>query len=268
MGANGIKFLYKFSVGEYSYSNPGSNVISVTSTAAGDHSKINLTTSPLRQTWRSNGLATQEIVIQANDTTVTPDIFAILNHNLSSDAIVTVKCSLTNNFASPALTFSMTWNEKHMVFVTNLGQGFPYYKITIIDPANPCGFIEIGRIVAGAAFAFTNNEDIEDAFSISTDDLASSMQTEGFFRASNERVKVDNLAVSFPKLDSRAGGDVNYRGLLSMCKFVGTTLPFLTIVDPNEPYFSVLWGQLKLIPARNYGVLRFTDFRMTIDEVY
>jgi hypothetical protein len=268
MSANGIRFLYQFSVGEYNYQNPGVNVVSVTSTAAGDHDKVNLTTSPLRQTWRSTDTTNQEIVIQANDTTVTPDIFAILNHNLTEDAVVTLQCAYTNDFSAPALTVPFIWNEKHMAIVQDLGQAYSYYKIKIIDPGNPCGFVEIGRIVAGQTFAFTNNEDIDDGISISTDDLASTMQTEGFFRASNERVKLETLQVKFPKLSSRNGEDTNYKGLIKMMRFVGTTQPFLTVVDPNEPYFSLMWGQLKMIPGRMYSINRYTDFNMSIEEVY
>lgn len=264
----GIKFLYQFTVGEYDYLNPGSNVVSVTSQAAGDHDKVNLTTNPLRQTWRSTDVTTQEIVLAASDTNFVPDVFAILNHNLSEDAVVTLYASFSTNFAVPALTLSFTWNEKHMAIVGTLGTAYPYYKIKIIDPTNECGFIEIGRIIAGLSFTFSNNEDITDDFQLMTEDLASQTRTEGFFRASNERVKVDALSVKFTKLDARAGFDTNYKGLVSMTRFVGTTLPFLTIVDPFDTYFVLHWGQAKMVPGRSYTINRYTDFTLSIEEVY
>lgn len=264
----GIKFLYQFTVGEYDYVNPGSNIISVTSQASGDHDKVNLTTNPLRQTWRSADLGTQEIVIAANDTNFVPDVFAILGHNFSEDAVVILYASFTNNFTVPALTLPFTWNEKHMVINASLGSAYPYYKIKIIDPTNECGFLEIGRIAAGLSFTFTNNEDITDDFQVTTEDLASQTRTEGFFRASNERVKVDTLTVKFMKLDSRPGFDTNYKGLYKMTRFVGTTLPFLTIVDPFDTYFVLHWGQAKMVPGRSFAINRYTDFGLSIEEVY
>jgi hypothetical protein len=265
---SGIKFLFRFSVGEYDQLNPGDNVISVTSQAAGDHDKKNLTTTALRETWRSAGVGTQEIVIQANDLTDAPDVFAILNHNLTEDAVVTLYGSTTNNFASPALTISFTWHEKHMVITQDFGTTYEYYKIKIIDPTNPCGYFEIGRIVAGLAFTFSVNEDITDDFNIGTDDLAYKMKSEGFFRASNERVKVDRLQIRFDRLRTDAGFNTNYVGIQGMLNFIGETLPFLTILDPDDPYFSVIWGQVDTLPSRTFSVNRYTSMSFAIQEVY
>src|SRR4051812_21280811 len=95
----GIKFLYAFTVGEYDFTNPGANVISVTSTAPG-HDKKNLTTTPLRETWRSGpNIATwQEIIIKANSQTYVPDVVALLNHNLTELAVIQVQGSMTTSF--------------------------------------------------------------------------------------------------------------------------------------------------------------------------
>lgn len=267
--AAGIRFLYQFSVGEYDLANPGSNVISVTSTFPGDHDKKNLTTTPLRETWRSLDVSTTiEIVIQANDLTDAPDVFALLNHNLTDGAIVQLQGSMTNNFASPAFTFNFTWAEKHLVLVQDLGLPYQYYRIRITDPLNPCGYVEIGRIVAGKAFTFQNLEDTTDDFAISVDDLAYKMKSEGFFRASNERVKVDKLQLRFDKLLTRAPDNTNYLGLIAMTQFVGETLPFLTILDPEEPYFELIWGQLDIMPSRAFSVNRHTSLSLVIQEVY
>lgn len=267
--SEGIKFLYRFSLGEYDQVDPGSNVISVTSTAAGDFDKSHLTTTALRETWRSTGVSVaQEIVIQANDLTDPVNVFAILNHNLTEDAVVTLYASATSSFASPALTLTFTWAEKHLALVQDFGTAYEYFKIKIIDPMNPCGYVEIGRIVAGAAFTMETDEDITDDFSIGSDDLAYKMKSEGFFRASNERVKVDKLGIKFDKLKTAPGENDNYVGLQTMVNFIGETLPFLTILDPEDPYFGLIWGQLDSMPTRSFTVNRYTSLSLTIQEVY
>lgn len=265
----GITFLSQFSVGEFNLNNPGVNIISVTSTAAGDHAAKNLTTTPLRETWRSVDAATpQEIIIEANDRTVAPNVFAILNHNLSSTAVVQLQGNNSNVWSAPGFTANLVWNKKHIVLLEDVGQPWRYYKIKITDPSNPCGYIDIGKIVGGTAFQFMNNEDMADDFSSGKTDLAYQMKSEGFFRASNERVKTDSLSLSFPKLSSVTGKNANYVGITELAEFVGETLPFLTIVDPLDPYFKLIWGQLRTMPKESFTINRFVNLSLDIDEVY
>ena len=54
---------------------------------------------------------------------------------------------------------------------------YNYYRFRILDPSNPCGFIEIGRIVAGLSFTFENDEDISDEISVQPEDLAYKTKT-------------------------------------------------------------------------------------------
>ncbi len=265
----GIKFLYTFSVGEFDLNNPGVNIISVTSQAAGDHSPTNLTTTPLRQTWRSDsGIGSfQEIVIQANDTAVVPDVFALLNHNFTDIATVQLLGSMTTDFTG-ATTIPFTWTKKNLILLQDIGTAFNYYQIRILDPTNPCGFVEVGRIIGGRSFTMTDNEDITDSISIKTKDLAYRTNTEGFFRAFNERVKVDQLSIRFQKLVTETGLNANYLGLLDLMDTVGETFPFLTIVDPDDQTFANVWGQIETLPGRSFGINRFVDFGFNIGEIF
>lgn len=269
VNTTGIRFLYLFSLGQYDLSNPGSNIISVTDTATGDFDKSHLTTNPLREVWRSADVSGwKEIVIQANDLTNPLDTFAILNHNFTPDAIVQLLASPSLSFAGAPINVTLTWNEKHMVYLNDLGSAYRYFKLRVLDTTNTCGFIEIGKIIGGKSLTVTNNEDITDDVTITPTDMAYQMDTEGFFRASNERVKVDSLAVKFSSLKTYAPDDGNYKALKSFLYYVGKTIPFLTILDPEEPGFQIQWGLLDSMPAFTYGINRYADIPITIDEVY
>ena len=268
MNTTGIKFLYTFLAGDYDYLNPGANVLSVTSQAAGDHDKGNLTTPALRETWRSTGVGSwQEIVIQTTDTTVTPDCFAILGHNLTSLAVVQVLGSMTTDFTG-AVAVPMTWTKKHMVLLTSFGVAYNYWKFRILDPTNACGFIEIGAIRIGKTLTFTNNEDITDDITVTPTDKAYKTETEGFFRAFNQRVIVDQLQVSFSKLITTSNGGDNYAALRTMFDTVGVTFPFLTITDPNDQSFQLMWGVIDSLPSITYAINRYADLQLTIQEQY
>jgi hypothetical protein len=263
----GIKFLYSFLVGEYDLNNPGSNITSITSFRQG-HEAINLTTTPLRESWRSIDVTGwQEIVIKANDLTETPDTFAILNHNLSKLAVVQLQGSMTSDFSAPAFTFSFTWTKKNMVLLQDVGAKYRYYRFRFLDPTNGCGYIEIGKIIGGLSFTMTKDEDITDDITVTPDDKAYKTPTEGFFRAFNQRVIVDKLQIKFEKLLTSPDEDSNWQGLLELMSTVGETFPFLTIVDPFDQAFNITWGVIDTLPARMFGINRYVNMNLAIQEV-
>lgn len=264
----GFSALHNFDLGNLNRLNPGSNILSVTSTAAGDFDKANLTRDSVKQVWRSADVVSwQEIIIEA-EVESDIDTFAILGHNFTETAIVQIQANISNNFLAPPVTKTMVWNEQNMVETSSFGGEYSFYKVRILDVANPCGYVEIGRIVGGRAIIMQNNEDIVDDFSIGYKDMAKRMETEGFFRASNENVKVRTLSVKFRKLYSIIGFDENFRALRQMYLTVGITRPFLALADRNQPALCTIWGLLEDIPDESYTVNQFVDQSVKIKEVF
>lgn len=265
----GVTFLYNFALGNYNMNNPGVNVISVTSTASGDFDKKNLTSSPLREVWRSvNATGWQEIIMQADQLVDTPDVFAVLNHNLTNLAVIQLQGSNDPSFVAPAFTVSIPWRKKHAYLIQDVGMAYDYYRFRILDPTNPCEYIQIGRIVAGKSFYFTDNEDIVDDITVTKVDKAYKTETEGFFRAFNERVKIDTAMVSFRKLRTKETDNPNFGRLEEMMDEVGETYPFLTILDPTDPTFPVIWGVIDRLPSIGYTINRYGSLSLTLQEVF
>ncbi len=268
----GIKFLHEFSIGAYNLMNPGDNVISVTGTAPGDFSKTNLTTTALRESWRSAAVdVVQRIVIQANNTANPIDCFAILNHNFTEDAIITLQANTVDNWSAPPFSHVLAWNEKHIIYNAQANSAYEYWRVSVLDPGNACGFLEIGRLVGGTCLSMDTDdgEDITDDITVSQDDLAYQMKTEGFFRASNERVQIEKLSIKFDRIGADpAASRTNYLALKAMFREVGTTFPFLTIVDSSDPYFILIWGQFTNMPTRTYGINRYASTSLSVEEVF
>ena len=264
----GITFLHKITVGTIpDPNNPAQNFLSATSTAAGDFAGEFMFTDTLRQVWRSTDTTQQEIVIQS-DFPVRIDTFAILGHNFSSNAVVTFEANSVNDFSSPPISVNMTVTERNMVLLQDLGFEFEFYKITILDPTNECGFIEIGRLAGGLNFQFSNNEDITDNFSIGSVDFSQQIQTEGFNRPSNSKVLADTLNATFAKISTKSGQDDNFQGLRTLIDNVKTTRPFLTILDPNNVSLLIMWGQFMEIPTFNFTINNFVTANIRIQEVF
>lgn len=263
----GISFLHEFDLGNRLDDSFGDKIISVTSTAVGDFDKSNLFQDSTRLRWRSADTANQEIVLQA-DISSNIDTFAIIGHNLSDSAAVQLQANIANNFLAPPVTVIIPITEFNMMHTVSLGAEYEFYKLTIIDPANPCGYIEIGRIVAGRAFTMAENEDITDSYSIGTKDMAKKMKTEGFFKASNENVLVRTFNAQFQKISTVAGADTNFLGLRNLFRNVRTTRPFLTILDRGNPGLFNVWGELQTIPGESYGINQFVSMPLSVEEVF
>lgn len=267
----GISFLYNFDVGNRDINNPGVNVLRVTSTATGDFDKANVTTESVKHVWRSvDSLGLHEIVIKA-DIKSQIDTFAILGHNFTAGAVVKVQANIDDVWIAPPFSQqAIVDTETNNIIVANDGFGadYQYYRITVLDPSNPCGYLQVGRLIGGRAFTFINNEDINDSYGISYKDESESMATQGYYRASNENVTVRKFNASFSKIYTVTGQDTNFRNFRKMFKNVKTTRPFLTILDRGTPTTFNIWGQLTALPKESFGINQFTSFPISIEEVF
>lgn len=263
-----IAFLYTFDLGNRHIDNPSENILSVSSTAVGDFDVSNITTESTRRVWRSlNALTEQSIVIKAEKKT-NVGVFAILGHNFTESAVVRIQANISNNFVAPPVTKVLPYNKYIMMSTVPFGAAYEYYKISILDPANPCGFVEIGRVVGGNVLQLEDNEDITDSYSVGKKDLSETMKSEGYFRQSNENIIMRTFSASFSKIYTVNGKNTNFLNLRKFFETMKITRPFLTILDMNDPYRFNIWGQLTDIPDESYGINDFVNLPLKIEEVF
>lgn len=268
MSTQGLSLLYKFDLGNRNLVELGSNILSVTTQAPGDFDKGNLTTESVRHVWRSTDASVwQDIVIKA-DVKSRIDTFALLGHNLSETAVVRVQANIANNWVAPAIDYAVPWQEKNLVLCRDFIAEYEYYRVRILDPANACGFVQVGRIIGGRATTLTNNEDVTDDIDQGTEDYADQMKSEGFFRVSNERIKADTLNMRLRRIKTLAPDNANFLALMKAFKYCGTTRPLLAIVDRNDTSFVNIWGLFTDIPSRGFTVNRYVDMSVKMMEVF
>ena len=263
-----IAFLYNFDVGNRHVNVPDENIMFVTSTAAGDFHVANITTDSLRHKWRSaSALTWQEIIIKAEKKS-TINCFAILGHNFTDAAVVRVQANVSNNFLAPPVTKFVPWSKDNMLVTTTFGGNYEYYKISILDPSNPCGYVEIGRVCGGVMTELTNDEDITDSYKIGYKDLSETMKTQGYFRASNSNIIQRTFDASFSKLNTQQGSDFNFTKLRTFFQTVKTIKPFLVILDYQNPYKFNAWMQLTDVPDESFTVNDYVSFPLKMEEVF
>ena len=53
-----------------------------------------------------------------------------------------------------------------------------------------------------------------------------------------------------------------------MFKTVKTTRPFLTILDRDDPYVFNIWGQLTSLPKESFGINKYVNYPINIEEMF
>jgi len=80
--------------------------------------------------------------------TINPTIISILNHNLSDTAQIKLQGNSADNWTSPTVNESLTYDEDIILkFIT--ASGLRYWSILFDDPDNEDGYIEIGYSFLG-----------------------------------------------------------------------------------------------------------------------
>lgn len=242
-----------------------------TSTAAGDFSANNLNTDIVEQVWRS---ATGVTSVVLNCDTEIPqgtsiDTLALLNHNLTTEAIVTVEGADNPSFSPVEQSFAVVPTRLNAYYIAPT---FPtlqsrYWRLIIADPTNPNNKLQIGTIVFGTSVVF-QGECHTDNVTRKWRHFADKVPTEGFTNVSNDRALKRAIGLEFKFLRFQKG---NYKALVDIFEHDRTSIKCLWIPDPQEPTRFGVFGKLVQIPDevhRNLGAEASdtVDFNLEVDE--
>lgn len=106
----------------------------------------NLLTNSPQDKYRSTGLSAEYIDIDFGSA-VTIDQLAIIEHNLTSGATITLKAADNAAFTSSVDT-GVTWREG-VIIQTFTALTYRYWRLLITDASNPDGYLEIGILHLG-----------------------------------------------------------------------------------------------------------------------
>ncbi len=121
---------------------------------ASNHAVSNLYGIPVTRTWRSASLATQDISIVLN-TSLPVNIVALVNHNLSSSATITVDAGSTS--AVSDYSTAIPWRELTAFLALIPSQTYRFWRIRITDSSNSNGYIQVGYLMIGQLTQLSQN---------------------------------------------------------------------------------------------------------------
>lgn len=131
---------------------PENSVILSTIAATSSHELYrieNLITLPVSAAWRSTGVASAQDITIAFSAAKSIDTIALVNHNISPSATITVSAGTDTTYAN--FTAGIPYREFIAFKWLFTVQSYRYWRIRITDTANTDGFIEVGYLVLSAS---------------------------------------------------------------------------------------------------------------------
>lgn len=124
----------------------------------------NLQNQRLSKRWRSTAPTAQTIVVNLGSAQAV-DTVAILGHNLSGSAAVTIEAHTSDLWTAPALSaITLTYSEGAILRYFGSAATFQYWRFILDDPSNADGYVEVGRPWLGTFLAI--NPSSLDAFTV------------------------------------------------------------------------------------------------------
>ena len=237
-------------------------------TAGGDRGILNLNTDIVEQVYRSLNTT---ITLQC-DTEISQGIFndtlAILGHNFTTSAIVTLQGSNDVSFSSVPLSETLFVETENMFWISEFLPltSYRYWRILVSDSTNPAGFIQIGTIIFGPSIIF-NGECFTDQVVRRKTHFADRIRTEGYSAVSNDRALKRAVSLSFRKLNYLRE---NYTNLVSVVDTARTSLKCLWIPTPRYASRFAVFGKLSEMPVENHQAISenadYIDMDINVDE--
>lgn len=118
------------------------------SSAATGYSGVYADLMPVSRPWRTTGDSDENVVYDLG-AAYAIDLFAVINHNLSSGATVTVSAGTTSACSDYSTT--ITYRARDMFKYLASPETYRYWKFRFQDASNPDTYIQIGYIMLGNA---------------------------------------------------------------------------------------------------------------------
>ena len=241
---------------------------SSSSVAAGDFGANNLNTDIVEQRTQSQNGVTS--VVYTCDTEVVQgvaiDTLAILGHNFTTSATITVEGSDNAGFSPVEQTFNVAATRRDAY---SIAPTFPtiqsrYWRIIVSDPTNPDSHLYVGTVIFGTSVIF-QGECFTDNVRRKKKHFSDKVATEGFTNVSNDRALKRAIGLEFRFLEYVGG---NWEALDDLFDTARTSLKCLWIPDPQDVERFAVFGKLVDIPDelhRNMGDDANNTLDITID---
>jgi hypothetical protein len=214
--------------------------------------------------WRTTGCGTVEspewIKFYLGTTAEKITMVALFGHNLTSGATVKLQAYSEDAWTVPPAYESpaMTWNAHAIVLFLN--QTYKWWRVTLADPDNGDGYIEIGRICAGEYYepAINITEDLRKRIV----DPSDKQESEGRQGYAVEKQVYRVYEVKFTGISRTQQGELE-----TMFRSAKNIRPLAMALDPdNYPEDDTIYCMMTTPLDIALGALEYGDVTIGFEE--
>ena len=247
--------------------NSASNNYIASSNAGTGYEPVNLRSDFIERAWKSTNCIAEYFQFDVGvGNTIGIDTAAILGHNLTNGAVITVYGygdAFSNAPASDAdwyalsaqftMTVEPTYQNIFYVAAVTASAKFRHWRVLIQDATNTDGFISIGRFIAGEAMVFDTRENMSMNVDYAQVNYKDELKLNGFSSLANNRALRSKLKINFENLDMESND--NYAQLQRYFSYCRDTLKALVIPDPRKLYRYSVYAKLTQMPQEKHTYL-------------
>ena len=232
------------------------------SSETGDLVDDNIIHDFIGKPWRTTGDSSEWIKFDLATATKLTCI-GIFGHNFTSAATVTLEANATDSWGAPSYSQALTIavDGDSVVFdrlVFFLDQTYRWWRLTVVDAANPDTYIQIGRIMAGEYYEPPRS--VSQGFTIAVMDPSEGGGQAGQQAAYRQQPKYRQAQAAFAFINQTQRDKFE-----ALFRKIGRTEPLILALDPStraseDSLYCHLASPLSLahLVAASYNVGRFT----------
>lgn len=254
----------------------GMNWSSPQGTEPGDFSVNNVNTDTVEQRTQSPlGTVVWEIRCNSGQNNSFVDTIALLEHNITSGAVVTFQGSDDVGFSTIKFNRTIPIQPVNSYFILPLAD-FPsqpakYFRFIISDVSNPDLYIRIGTIVFGSSIILSQRTTFDLPLTFGKTHYKDTIETEGFTNVSNDRATRKNLGLNFSSIDFASG---DYSRIAAYLDSAKTDLKCLVIPYPCKASLFAVYAKLTALPQEQHNAIELcgakevhtVDLQLSWDE--
>lgn len=212
------------------------------SSETGDLVDNNVADNRIGKVWRSTGVASEYLKFSLSGAAQFT-CFGVFAANFTAAATVTLEANATDVWTSPSYSQALTIatdSDGNVLprIVLFLDQTYRYWRLTMADPTNTAGYLQIGRVIAGLYYEPPRN--VSDGFAVETID-----PSEGTARPGSLAVFRRHMLYRRASVDFSYATQTQADKLAAAFAYVGNRWPVVLALDPtNRPSTDSLYCRL------------------------
>lgn len=185
--------------------------------------------------WRSTS-TTANVVFDLKTTEAIDSFAMVFRKNeviaISDSAVVKLQANATDVWTSPSVDVTLTFDDDNSVFTHYFtsDQSYQFWRISIVDPGNPLGYVEISNVILSKAISLACPDN---GFKWSISDQSEVVKTQFGQRYYNIRPNIRDLNVTVPLVE-----DTVMESLADLYERVGTAEVVGVVIDPEGNVFN------------------------------